>query len=324
MSYKHLSLEERERLVVGLALGLTLRDIGKGLGRHHTTLGRELERNSPFFEEYLPCKAERRARRRALKQRYKAPLKEAAIYLYVREHLRMGWSPETIAGRLAIDQKGKHLTKETIYSYVYHRRNKREKLWKYLTLKRKKRMKKMGRSVQRLGKIKGAVSIDLRPKEVSLRKVLGHWETDNLEGKRSDKTALSVTVERLTRLVLLGKLGNRLASSKTDGLIERLAQFPPQARLTLTADNGSENSYHQKITQALSLPVFFCHAYHSWEKGTVENTNGRIRNYIRKGESLDGISESQIAVLENRFNNTPRKCLNFLTPYEKMTQILSS
>ncbi len=180
-------------------------------------------------------------------------------------------------------------------------------------------MKKGGRRVQRASKIPNAISIDLRPEIVSLRARVGDWETDNVIGKQTDKTALSVTVERLTRLTLLS-LTSRSAESKTESLIERLSTFP---RVTLTADNGAENTNHQEITKKLGVAVFFCHSYASWEKGTVENTNGRIRRHIPKGVSLDNLTEDQIKELEYRLNSTPRKCLGFLTPYEKMLEVLT-
>jgi len=186
-------------------------------------------------------------------------------------------------------------------------------------------MKKLGRSVRRdaSGKIPGSISIDLRPEVVSLRSRVGDWETDNIIGKLTDKSALSVTVERVTKLTLITKLLDRLAVTKRDALIRRLGIFPKEIRLTLTTDNGSENSLHKQISEELELLMFFCHAYHSWEKGTVENTNGRIRRYIPKGISIDTFSEEYIREVERRLNSTPRKCLGYLTPYEKMSQVLS-
>ena len=183
-------------------------------------------------------------------------------------------------------------------------------------------MKKGGRKVARASKIPNATSIDLRPEIVSKRVRVGDWETDNVIGKQTDKTALSVTVERLTRLTVLS-LTSKSAKSKTESLIKRLSVFPDTARETLTTDNGAENTNHPEITNSLGLSVFFCHAYHSWEKGTVENTNGRIRRYIPKGVSIDNLTDSQIKEVEIRMNSTPRKCLGYLTPYEKMIEVLS-
>lgn len=333
--YKHLNLEEREKLYALKAKGLSLRGIAKILGRSDTTLGRELERNRTglgkrsneyLIFRYIPCRAQQKAERREAKQRGSAPLKEPAIFLYVRERLGepYGWTPEQIAGRLPIDQPGKSITKETIYSYIYSKKAKRYRLWRYLRLVRKKRMRLSGRRVQRDGKIPGSVSIDLRPKGVDSRSTPGHWETDNIIGKQADISALSVTVERTTRFTIIDKLPDRSATSKTDSLVTRLSVLPIKVKATLTADNGKENSYHQKVSQELKVQVYFCHAYHSWEKGTVENTNGRIRRYIPKRVSIDLLSKEQIKAVEYRLNSTPRKCLGYLTPYEKMKEVIST
>lgn len=332
-NYKHLNLEEREKLFVWKEQGISLREIGRRLGRSHTSILRELTRNKTgksrksreyLTFKYVPCKANQKALKRGIKQRKKAPLKETLIWLYVREHLRkpFTWTPEQISGRLKLDYPGKSICPEAIYQYIYSKQGSEYKLWDYLVNRRKKRMKKEGRRVQRASKIPNAISIDQRPKVVDLRKRIGDWETDNILGKLTDKTALSVTVERVTKLTLVS-LADKSAYSKTKALIKRLGKFPKRARITLTADNGGENTYHQEIKQTLKLDVFFCHAYHSWEKGTVENTNGRIRRFIPKGVSLDTLKEDQIKELEYRLNSTPRKCLNYLTPYEKMMEVLS-
>lgn len=320
--YCHLSLLEREKLFAWREAGIALREIARRLDRSDSSLGREVKRHTRHWKPYLPCLAQARTERVGRRQRSKAPLKEPLIYLYVREHLRAGWSPEAVAGRLTVDYPDKTINKETIYRYVYARKNSREKLWQYLTLARKKRMKKAGRRVRRAGKIPEAISIDLRPKEVQDRQALGHWETDNLEGRRSDESALSVTVERKTRVTLLSKLEARKAVNKAQALVSRLSRLPPEARLTLTADNGKENTPHRLISEKLGLNVFFCHAFHSWEKGTVENMNGRIRRYLPKHTSLDPLTEEGVQVLEGRLNNTPRKCLGFLTPNEEMAKLL--
>jgi IS30 family transposase len=326
--YHQFSLMEREKIYGLLEQGRSFRFIGKKLRRSHTSVAREVRRNRKYGNEYLgnpylPCKAQRLADKRALCQRRKAPLKNPEIFLYVREHLRRGWSPELIAGRMGIDHPGASICPETIYQYIYARRTKTwgMHLEQYLTLRRKKRMKKFGRSVHRLGKIPEAVSIEKRPKHVLSRKQLGHWETDNVVGKSSDTTTLSVSVERKTRYAILTKLRDRSAKTKAEALIGRLRVFPSYARRSLTADNGLENMYHQKVTRETGMPVYFCHAYHSWEKGSVENTNGRIRRYIPKGVSLDDISQETIQQLEMLLNSIPKKCLHFLTPYEMMHKL---
>lgn len=323
--YGHLSLEEREKLYGWRQKGLSLRKIAKRLDRSHSSLVRELKRHTRYGKPYLPCLAEKRTRRWAMKQRYQAPLKSPLVFLYVREKLRLGWSPETIAGRLVIDHPGFSITDETIYRYIYGKKQKRMKLWQYLTMGRKKRRLKQGRRVHRSTKIPEAVSIDLRPQEVNKRITSGHWETDNMEGVRSDTSVVSVTVERLTRLTLLSKMNDRTANSKTRVVVTRLSDFPKTMKRTITADNGAENTNHKTISKQLDLEgMYFCHPYHSWEKGTVENTIGRVRRFFLKGKSIDQLSDEDIVRVEHSMNSTPRKCLSFLTPYEKMNELLKN
>ena len=317
--YKHLDLEERERMYALKESGKSYGDIAKELHRSKATISREFKRNHRAGEEYIPCRAHRKAEKRATKQRYKAPLKEPGIYLYVKDHLLKKWSPETIAGRLRKEYPDKHISVETIYAYIYNPKNKREKLWQYLTHTRKKRMKKEGRRVRRDSKIPDAVSIDLRSKKVDKRDTLGHWETDLMEGTRKTKEVLSVTVERATRYTLLAKLPTKQTKHKTDSLISQLQPLPKRLRKSVTADNGTENTNHPEVTKHLKIPVFFCHPYHSWEKGTVENTVGRIRRSIPKGTDLTPLTHEQVSLLQATLNNTPRKCLGYLTPYEKIS-----
>lgn len=323
-TFKQLSLEEREKLYGWQREEVPLREIARRLGRDHSCLSRELRRNR-VNGDYLPCKAEAKAKKRNLAQRRKAPLKNSQIYLYVRVHLREGWSPEQIAGRLPLDHPGESIHPETIYRYAYHKRwgVRQEKLWQYLPLARKKRMKKEGRRVMRQSRIKGAVSIDLRPSEIERRQEIGHWESDNVIGKRSDASVLSTTVERLSRYILISKLPAKTAKAKQEAVVRRLHVFPHHVRKTITVDNGLENTLHQMIAQALHTKIYFTHPYHSWEKGTNENTNGRLRRFIPKGVSIDAIGEHTIQQIEERMNNTPRKCLHFKTPNEVIRRYLN-
>lgn len=305
-----------------LGKGWSLRDIGKKLGRNHSTLSRELDRHKRYFRPYIPCEADRRAKRVGLRQRKRSALKNPIVFVYVREKLRLGWSPEIIAGRLSIDHKDQSIHFETIYKYIYKKKNKRDKLWKYLELSHKKRREKSGRKVHRLSKIKGAISIDLRPKEVLKRKHSGHWETDNMEGTKTDLKVLSVTAERMTRVILLSMLDDRKSMTKVDAVTQRINEFPKEVKLSLTADNGAENTNHKVITDKLDIPVYFCHPYHSWEKGTVENRIKKIRRILPKHQSLDDISDTKIKQIEDWINNTPLKVLAYKTPYEKMQEEL--
>jgi transposase, IS30 family len=314
-------LEERERLYALKEQKLSLREIALKLRRSHTTLSRELKKNRRFFAPYIPCHAHRYAKWRIQLQRTTAALKQPEIYDYVLQKLTLKWSPETIAGRLPIDYPGFSIHFETIYRFIYRDSQRGYYLWTYLTHARKKRMKRSGRRVKACGKIPDADSIDLRPVEAQERKYVGHWETDNVIGKRADATVLSTTVERVTRYTMLSKL-TKTAEAKQYALVKRLWYFPTHLRKTLTTDNGLENANHKEIAESLSMPMYFCHAYHSWEKGTVENMNGRIRRYIPKGKSIDTLTNREITAVENALNHTPRKCLGFRTPDEVMVQAL--
>lgn len=327
--YSQLGLAEREQLFVWYTQGVSLREIGRRLHRSDTTIGRELKRNQKltrglekFSGEYLPCVAQQKAEKRKREQRSQASWKGPEVLLYVRKKLReKHWSPETIAGRLSVDHPALHICHETIYRLIYEKQYKKYRLWQYLTVRRKKRMKKLGRKPHREGRIPEAVSIDCRPKHIAKRKEAGHWETDNVIGKTHDDTALSVSVERKTRLTMMSKLQSKKADEKLRVLFTRFSLLPESLRKTLTTDNGKENTHHKELTNRLDMPVYFCHAYSSWEKGSVENMNGRIRRYIPKGISMDTISEETIRLIEWELNTTPRKCLNWKTPLEALEEI---
>lgn len=324
-SYAHLNIEERERLFGWRKGGVSLRDIAKGLKRNVSTVSRELKRNTRYGRDYLPCLAQKRAERVAKEQRYQAPLKNPEIFLYVREKLRKPylWSPEIIAGRIKQEVKGAAINPETIYRYIYSKRGRRYKLWENLECGRQKRKRKLGRKVHNRGKVPNALSIDLRPKYILKWRQPGHWETDNVEGIRTSKPALSVCVERSLRLVALTRLPNQTAKAKTQALKRKLKSLPPELRLSLTQDNGKENYGHEETGKELGMAMYFCHAYHSWEKGSVENRNRKIRRFFPKGTDFTGVSEDEIAAVEYYLNNRPMKCLDYSTPYEKMQQLLS-
>lgn len=321
MKYKHLNLFERERIFELKIRGFSIRQIAKKVGRSHSTVSRELSRNAKYGRKYMPCVAQRNASRVALKQRFRAALKNPFVFVYVRKKLRLGWSPELIAGRLSKVYPKESVSPEAIYKYIYKKKNRREKLWEYLDRGHKKRKVKSGRKVHKKTKIPNAVSIDLRPKEAETRKVPGHWETDNMEGKKTDKNVVSSLVERQTRKTHLSLLPSRKSLDKNNHITKTLNNYPNFLTKTLTADNGAENTKHQEITKDTGVPVFFCHPYHSWEKGTVERKFREVRRYIPKGTSLKNITQKRIKQIEEVINNKPMKILDYLTPNEVMSNI---
>lgn len=321
MKYRHLSLEERVELYAGLKLGFSLRDIAGKLGRPHSTLVRELKRHTRYGRVYKPVLAHRRATRWATKQRYKAPLKNPDILNYVLKKLKLGWSPETISGRIGADHPGLSVSHESIYSWIYSQKWRRDTLWKYLECGHRKRRQKRGRNVVSYTQVLDTKSIDLRPETANLRLQMGHGETDLMESGRGSLAALSVTADRLTRMVSLVKVANKTGRNKAKALIR---PAPVGVWLTITADRGPENKKYQVWETKLGISVYFCHAYHSWEKGTVENAIKRIRRFIPKGSDVSQYSWREIQKIEYWLNHKPMKCLQYLTPYERMQRELTS
>lgn len=333
-TYVQLSLTERIEIYRLWKGGHSLRAIAREVSRDVGTISRELKRNRTYYtKEYKPITAHTLCEERQRDQRTHAPLKNHLVFLYVREKIREeGMSPEAIAGRLALENPGESITPETIYRYIYGK-GKKYKLWEHLPRKQKKRRKKTGRDVhgeKKQSRIPGAVSIEERSRKANSRTQAGHWETDLMEGRRGNSGALSVTVERKTRYTILAPLANKKAETLQKALQNRLQTVQslqttrkPIIR-SITSDNGSENVRHREIAGCLNAKWYFCHPYHSWEKGTVENTIGRIRRYIPKGTPLHQYTPEQIQWLENKLNNTPRKCLGWKTPNEAMADVLNS
>jgi IS30 family transposase len=318
--YQQLTLLEREQLFVWYEAKVGIREIGRRLNRNPGTISRELKRNASgnrknsreyLTFKYLPCKAQKKAEKRALKQRTKAPLKCPEIFLYVREHLRKPyyWTPEEIAGRLPIDHPGLSIDDDTIYRYIYGRKQRRMKLWVHLRLHRKRRMKHHGRKVKGCGRLPTALPIEQRPDGANTRQEEGHWETDNVGTIKTDKTGISASVERKSRIIRLRKLANLKAKTKRKILVAQVKQEAKLMQKSMTIDRGAENSDHEEFTKQTKMPVYACNPYHSWEKGSVENGIGRLRFFVPKGISIDRLSQTELSVIEEIINNTPRKCL---------------
>jgi IS30 family transposase len=330
--YHQLTLLEREQLFVWHEKKVSIREIGRRLHRDPGTISRELKRNASgsgrkgrelLTFQYVACKAQKKAEKRALQQRTKAPLKCPEIFLYVREHLRKPyyWTPEEIAERLTIDHPILTIDDETIYRYIYAKRQRRMKLWVHLRHHRKRRMKHHGRKVKGCGRLPTALPIEERPVGANTRVEEGHWETDNVGTIKTDKTGISATVERKSRVIRLRKLADLKAVTKRKVLTAQMKQENKKFQKSVTIDRGPENSEHEEFTNETHMPVYACNPYHSWEKGTVENTIGRFRFFIPKGKSIDTLTQQQLTRIEEIMNNTPRKCLSYLTPNEVYAKI---
>jgi len=321
--YRHLSDAERETLSLGLAHGQSLRTMATVLGRAPSTLSREHTRNARG-QPYRACTAQTLATARAHQPRRPRKLLDPWLWQYVRSHLAEGCSPEQIAGRLRReypDDMRKHLSAETIYValYVLPRGTLRSALLAALRQARKARRPR-ARGTDRRGQIPRMTPIAERPADVATRTVPGHWEGDLLKGARNG-SAVGTLVERTTRLVLLARMDGTDARSACHGFTKKLRHVPAPLRQTLTYDRGKEMAEHERLAQRLAIRVFFADPYSPWQRGTNENTNGLLRQYLPKGTDLSGYTQRELNTIAHRLNTRPRKCLNFATPLEVYAQL---
>jgi len=315
--YNQLSSEERDKIAILRAQGLSLEKIAQAIGRNKSTISRELKRNiSPIYNVYLPHKADMRAKERKHKAGKRKRLKHLVIQKYVLQKLKLRWSPEQIAGRLPLDCRGLSISHEAIYQYIYDRQTRSEiDLTPSLPRAHKKRSL-FGRSHRHTkSHIPDRVSIDKRPAYIEKRKQPGHWETDTMISRQS-KNALVISLERSSRLLHINKIKAKKSHRVLAAITERLGSYPEFLRRSITYDNGSENVDHREINKALGTRSYFCNPYHSWEKGSVEHAISLIRRFLPKKTDFAIISPSKLKTIENLLNNRPRKCLTFKTPAE--------
>jgi IS30 family transposase len=315
--YRQLSLEERDRITEMKAEGSSLRAIAEELGRSPATMSREVRRNcSPSYRLYLSHRAHERAVKRKKESGQRPRLKSDEVVSYVRAKLLEDWSPELIAGKIGQDMQGAGISHEAIYQYVYHPDTEgRQELIGRLVRGHRKRKKKGAGRKERRTKIPNRVPIEERPLSADNRSRYGHWEGDSLVSRNS-LAALNSLVERKSRLLLLTRLDRKTAGRTTDAVVQRLQGLPKDARRTLTLDNGTENSGHEDITEAIGTRCYFARPYASWQRGANEQVNGLVRRYFPKGTDFSKITDEQVAWVESRINNRPRKCLGYKTPIE--------
>jgi len=326
--YQQLTIEEREKIQAGLWERRSLRGIAWGLGRDPSTIYRELYRNIKGEKRrYVPRMAQMRAVERIQTRGRRLRLKNHNIRDYVIRKLKAeDYSPEQIAGTLAIEHPAYAISPEAIYQFIYaqyHRHGYGSCLGQDLRiyLKRHHQVRKHKYSPFQVekGPIKNRVFIDARPSEVAARVSCGHWEGDSMVSRQS-LVGLNTLVERVTGLALITKIQNTTADETTRAVTTRLKTYPWRLRKTLTLDNGHENAGHEAIMEQLNTRVFFAHPYHSWERGTNENTNGLIRWYLPKGTDFATVSEERIREIEYKLNTRPRKRLGWKTPLQVFNQ----
>lgn len=320
-NYGQLGLNERIEIYRLHADGKSLHFIAKTLGRHPSTISRELRRNSKPSNRwrggYDPQRAQTLTRRRHARGRAYKLERQPDLRDLVLDRLAMGWSPEQIAGRLTLAKGEPVISHESIYRFIYWR------LWSFkenlhLLLPRRKYARgKPGRKGggSWIKRIKRRVSIAKRPQSVNRRRCVGHWEADTMAFAKQGAAVL-VAHERLSRFAVLRLQKDRSSISVVTTLGKALQAFPSPKRRSVTMDNGPEFSKHYLLNDRHGIKTWFCDLRSPWQKGGVENTIGRLRRFLPRKTDPDKINARDFVRLAALLNNTPRKCLGFLTPKE--------
>lgn len=316
MSYNQLTLDERYTISRLRIAGFGVTRIAQILDRHRSTIHREIERNSVEQCErwtYSPIKAQKKRNGR-LKRTRRGRQHEAWQYARVDELLKQQWSPEQVADTLK--KYGEfQISFQTIYRHV--RRDWRAGGGLYLELRRRYKRRKRHYGLERRGRLPGKRMIDERPVEVESRLEPGHWEIDTVKGAAGNKHCIVTLVERSSGYLLIGKLPSCTVKA-TNRRIIALIKNSGLPFLTLTSDNGTEFNGYAEIEAATGVVVYFARPHHPWERGTNENTNGLIRQYLRKGDSMAHVTQRRCHQIALKLNHRPRKRYGYDTPVQRL------
>jgi transposase, IS30 family len=324
-SRARLSLTDREEIRAGLERGETYQAIAAALGRATSTISREVTHNGGRTG-YRAIWAHRRASRCARRPK-PFKLDHPALFAQVREWLTLCWSPQEISKRLRLeypDDPMMRVSHEAIYHslYVQGRGELRRELTRCLRTGRAER-RPQGHDENR-GKIPDMVMISERPAEVADRAVPGHWEGDLIMG-RANRSAVGTLVERSTRYVLLLHLPKgKNATDVRNAMTEAIATLPTKLARSVTWDQGKEMATHRDFTIATGVPVYFCDPHSPWQRGSNENTNGLLRQFLPKGADLSVFSRADLDEIERKMNGRPRKTLDWLNPGEKLKELIAT
>lgn len=312
--YQQLSHEERVKIAQLYQLEWGGTEIGKAVGRNKSTISRELKRNQAPPGEYWPDTAQKLAQDR--RKRRCVLDKNEELRNFVLDKLRhLGWSPEQMAGHLKHRQKElASCSHETIYAWIYGSSQKREKLWKYLPRYKAKRglRKSKGAGVDL---IPNRISISQRPKAVKNKKCFGNWEGDLMSFPKNTQHILVVR-ERTSMFIFSKVLETKKADATGDIMVDVFKDLPKNARKTITFDNGGEFARHTQLNEKLGMLTFFCDPYASWQKGGVENTNGRLRRDLPRKTNVKSMKKEDFDESIENYNRMPPKSLGWFTPAE--------
>ena len=312
MSYSHFSIEDRNCIAYGIKNKKSYRSIAKILGRSHSSVMREIKRNT-INEQYNPSYAQIKYNIRKKKCGAKLKL-TSELYLLIYKCIKNRHSPEQISGRLKRNNSIHTICTKTIYTWIY------KGLIPSISKKNLRRKGKKKVNNETRGKI-GGKNISLRPAKVNTRRERGQWEGDTILGEKS-KSALLTLVERKTRFTYFFKLENKRSYSVQEQVKKLYRKLPQKVFKSITFDNGKEFSRHKELEEESNLSIYFSNPGCPNERGTNENTNGLLREYFPKGRDLNKISNEELNDVFLEINSRPRKCLNYNTPLEVFTSYL--
>lgn len=309
MSFNHLTQEDRHHIYALKATGKSNSDIALALGKHKSSIGRELRRNQGA-RGYRPSQANDMARER-WKYSEKAVKLNVELMFILAPLIEDKWSPDQISGWLR-ENENISISHETIYKFILEDKAAGGSLYTHLRWQKKRKKRYGTKSHDRRGKIEGKVSIEERPEIVDEKIRTGDWEGDLVIGK-NHKEALVTLVDRKSKLVKMMKVKSKKAEEVADAILDALGDMRVH---TITFDNGKEFTRHVELAQVLDAKIYFAHPYCSHERGLNENTNGLIRQYFPKKSDFTKLSHADVSFVENELNNRPRKALNYCTPIE--------
>jgi IS30 family transposase len=312
MQYHQITSEERYAIAALRRQGLSARAIARDLGRAPSTISREVARNRRAdggYRAFTACERTHARRRRSRRNTHFG----AAEWTLVEELIALDWSPEQVAGWLR-----RHallaISYETIYLRVWRDKHAGGKLWRHMRQAGKRRRKRYGAHDSR-GRLAGKRHISERPAEVETRKVVGHWEIDTVMGNEHGRNSVVTLVERKTGYLEVGKLARHRAADATRRTIELIGRHEGRVH-TVTADNGTEFHSYGEIEAASGTLFYFATPHHAWERGTNENTNGLLRQYLPKRTSMAHVTQADCDAIAAKLNARPRKRLGYKTPEE--------
>ncbi len=322
--YHHLSILEREKLLIMRTEGKSIRTIAKEIGRSASTISREIKRNRLSDQSYSAIAAQNEYSKRRKKCRRHKLLSNVALRETVaRLFLKQQWSPEQISNRLRYENSEFKISYSTIYRAIYagmfdtpEQRHSTGNRGAVRKLRHRGKSRRRAGTIETRGKIVISNRIQERPKEAEERQIVGHWEADTVAGKTGSACLVTIT-DRCSRYLLAGKVAKKCSALVADKMISLLSDVPEWQRRSITPDRGKEFSKHNTVTMALNgLQFYFPDPHAPWQRGTNENTNGLLREYLPKSFDIALSSDRDIAHFVNKLNFRPRKCLNWKTPYE--------